>query len=228
MRKKLFFTLRTAGVLSFLASMGSGNLSAQKNFEGTITYSISIDGLPPEAQAMMAGAEMKIFMKKGKVRTDANMGMQQSTTIADEKAKLYVTLIDFMGSKYMIKSNMDSLKKENEKQPKPEVRELSETKEIAGYKCKKAEVTHTDKNGAKTTMNVFYTDEISNPEYGSQLKGIKGLPMEYQINQGPMVIKYTVTSVSKDAVQDSRFTVPEGYKLTTMEELQKMYGGGGQ
>jgi GLPGLI family protein len=193
---------------------------AQKQFEGTVTYTLDIsgEGLPPEAKQMLAGSEMIVAMKGDKARTDMNMTMQKTTAISDAKTKTSFVLMDLMGTKYKIVSKAD------EKQPEVKVKELPETKEVAGYKCKKAEVTM---EGQTEPITVFYTEDILNTGYNSQIKGIKGYPLQFEVNQGGMKISYTAKSVSKDKIEDSKFVIDtKDYKEVTKDELTKMMGGG--
>jgi GLPGLI family protein len=93
---------------------------------------------------------------------------------------------------------------------------------IAGYKCKKAQVTLKEKDGNGKTINVFYTDEIPTNEIKPVYKGLKGFPLEYSVNQGGVEMKLTAKSISKTTVSDSKFEIPkEGYTITTVEGLQK-------
>ena len=103
----------------------------------------------------------------------------------------------------------------------------SETTKIAGYNCKKAEVTMTDSKGTSHVTNIWFTDEITNHMYsenenGAQFKDIKGMPLEYEIqSKNGMAMKMTATSVSQETVADSKFDIPADYKETTIEEMQK-------
>jgi GLPGLI family protein len=209
-------TLLVTGILST-----SNTVYAQKGkaFEGTIVYSIDVNGdaLPPEAKQMFTGSEMTVALKGQKSRTDLKMGMQQTTAVSDAKAKTGFTLMDVMGQKFKINIKAD------DKLPAVKVKELSETKTIAGYLCKKAEVTA---DGSTEPFIVYYTEEIANTGYNSQIKGIKGYPLEFEVLQGGMKISYTAKSVNKEKIEDSRFEVEtKDYKEVTREDLMKMFGG---
>ena len=220
---------------------GITNASAQKSkkskknsFEGTVTYGISFEGsgLPPEALTMLNGAEAVSYIKGDKRRTDLNMAIQSTTSIMDAKTKSVVTLMDIMGQKYLIRTSADELKKEQSDSPEQVIRYTDETKDIAGYKCKKAEVTVKTKDGKEETVNVCFTEEIPTSDVKSVYKGLKGFPMEYMVNQGGVKMTFSAKAVSKDPVADDKFAVPtEGYKEVTMEEFQKtmmQMGAGGQ
>lgn len=215
--------------LLFLSSLAVAAISFSftgPDFEGKIVYTMSVDNanMPPEAKAMMQGSEFTIYVKGTKSRTDMNMMMQNTTTINDSKTKTSVTLMEVMGNKYKIKNNES--KNETEKMPDVTVKNLDETKTIAGYKCKKAEITFKDKTGKSVSSNIYYCEEITNSmghdKRSYQFKDIKGMPLEYEINaDNGMKMKMTAQSVSKESVPDSKFDIPSGYKETTVEEMQK-------
>jgi GLPGLI family protein len=213
--KKTFFGFLLGTGLILTSTLGN----AQKTFEGSIVYTIDVngDGLPEQAKQMMAGSEMTVSMKGEKSRTDLKMGPQQTITIADAKTKITYTLLDMMGQKYKINSKAD------EKKPDVTVKELPETKDIAGYKCNKAEITTA---ASPEPVVVYYTSEIKNNGYNSQIKGIKGYPLCFELNQNGMKIAYTAKTVSKEKIEDSKFIIDtKDYKETTREELMKSMGG---
>jgi GLPGLI family protein len=194
-------------------------------FEGKLTYDVSVTGatLPEQAKAMFAGSKITLYIKGMNARTEMEMAMQTTISIADNKEKTSVTLMDLMGHKFMIKSDH---KKEAEKAPEVTVKELNETKTIAGYFCKKAEVFFKDKSGKEQSTFLFYSEEIANQMGNDKnnyfLQSIKGMPLEYEIHStNGMVMKMTATSISKEEVPNSKFAIPEGYKETTQEDLKK-------
>lgn len=213
-------------VAATLALLCVTNLMAQKKtpFEGTVTYAISFEGsgLPPEALTMLNGAEAISYIKGDKRRTDLNMAIQSTTSIIDEKTKEVVTLMDIMGQKYLIRMNAEDVKKEQASDPQISIKYVDGTKDIAGYACKKAEVTVKGKDGKEETVTIYYTEEIPTSDIKSVYKGLKGYPMEYQVTQSGVKMTFTAKSVSKDPVPDSKFEIPkDGYKVVTMEEFQK-------
>src|SRR5262245_53361651 len=83
-----------AAALAFLAI---GSTVAQVK-EGSITYEINVEGLPPEQAAMLSGMELKMFFKNGKSRAEMSSAFFSSTTINDGKKS--ITLMDQMGQKF--------------------------------------------------------------------------------------------------------------------------------
>lgn len=223
-------------VAATLALFTITTISAQKqdakgSFEGIIKYGISFEGsgLPQEAMAMLSGAEAVTYIKGDQRRMDLNMAIQSTTAITDPKTKSVITLMDVMGQKYLIRITEADLKKEEATAPELTIKYLDETKEIAGYKCKKAEITMKTKEGKTDVVYVYYTDEIPASEVKAPYKGLKGFPMEYQMNQGGLRMTFTTKSVSKEAVAAGKFEIPAGYTEITMEDFQKtMLKMGGQ
>lgn len=194
-------------------------------FEGTIVYSMEVDGkdLPPEATAMFKQSEIKIQNKGNQSRTESKNAMTTTIMLVDNTSEKGITLIEMMGSKFMMKIDKEEIKKGKTK-PDVKVKNLSETKTIAGYKCKKAEVTITMDDKKTMTTTVFYTDELPYPKgYQSQFNGLTGFPLEYTINEpsSGMKIKMTAKSVTKEKLDDKIFDVPAGYKEVTKENLQQ-------
>lgn len=198
-----------------------------KEFEGKIVYELSFPGLEIDANsAAMLPKESTVFVKKGKTRTEMSMGMGMSNvTITDSKTKTATVLYDMMGTKMAIKMSEADLKA-NQPKTEPTVTVLNETKDIAGYKCKKAEIKMNDPEN--TVSTVYFTPEIGSKDMNwqqSTMKGIDGFPMEFETKQQGMTMKFVVKSVNKEEVADAKFTIPSDYKETTKEDLQKMFGG---
>jgi GLPGLI family protein len=133
-----------------------------------------------------------------------------------------------MGQKFAIKQTTAELAKENASQPKGTVNITNETKNIAGYNCKKAIVT-TDEDGVKTSFDVWFTDEIGGKDANFDdpvYQDVPGVMMEFIIKTPQMSMKLSATSVEKKAVAAKDFEIPADYTLTTQEELKSKFGGG--
>jgi GLPGLI family protein len=112
---------------------------------------------------------------------------------------------------------------EDEDEVKPTIEYLEETKEIAGYNCKKA-VYKIMKDGTEAVFEVFYTGELP-AEANTQFKGIDGFPMEYIIEAQGMVITYSAIDVSEEKIDKSLGEIPSGYEQMTYDEFMQMMGG---
>jgi GLPGLI family protein len=219
-------------ILTFILVFSvSAALVAGKPFDGVITYKITYpDSKYSEAQLNMFPKVMTISVKGSKARTEINIGGGPMIGILDYATKSKITLINMMGQKYAIKQTAEQIAKENAGQAKGTVNITNETKNIAGYNCKKAVVT-TDDDGVKTTFDVWFTDELGGRDANFDdpvYQDIPGVMMEFIMKTPQINMKMTVTSVDKKAVSAKDFEIPADYTLTTQEELKSKFGGGGE
>ena len=215
--------------LAFIAITANAQIK-----EGSITYVMKIEGLAPEQAAMMGDMDMKNTFKNGKVLTEMNSMMGTNQILIDENGM--TMLIDQMGNKIAIKQTKAEMEKESakskEKLPDPKIEYFPETKMIAGYECKKAIITSTDKNNKEEKIEMWYCDKFFNPNMEGKgkgqniMKGLKGMPFEYSGSYGQMKTKITAKEVSEALVDEKVFLLStEGFKTMTMDELKTMQGG---
>lgn len=209
-------------------------LSVIAQDHGTLVYQMSIEGLPPEQAAMMGDMEMKIMWKDKKGYFEQSSMMYNIKGVYDENSSL--TLMDMMGNKYFVRQNLNDPKYQNQNKEKPEykIEYTNETKKILDYDCKKAIVTIKSKDGKETPVDVWYSEQMPNyyakqkntsrkKEQNDFLKGIKGMPLEYSIIQGPYVVKVTTKEINLNDIPDSVFNLStEGYQEMNPEDLEKM------
>jgi len=190
--------------------------------EGKITYSVEVvkSDLNYLEEMAINLSTLTISFKDEAIRTDFGVAISGTTIIQDSKANKGLMLLDVLGTKKAVQ-----LGETKEEQIKPNITYLDETKTIAGYACKKAIITVDD----STQLTAYYTDQIS-PEnkvtkytYGN----LKGFPLEMQVDLDGTLVNLKAESVDASAQDASDFslTVPEGYELTTMQELEKLTGG---
>ena len=197
-----------------------------KPFKGIITYDITYEGEEIDAATMaQMPTEIIVSVLGDKVRNEQISAFYSMAQISDMGNGSAIVLIDAMGMKIAVnqsKEEIDKNKAEAEVED-PVIKFLDETKEIAGYTCKKAEVT-----SGENTIEVFYTDAIGVPKGmndNTGFKGIEGVLMEYSIVQGDMIMIMTVREVKKGKVNKGMFLIPDDYDIKTAEELGGMLGG---
>ncbi len=218
-------------ILSLIAVAGMLASQAQVK-EGSITYSVNFEGLPPEAAGMMKGSELKVFFKDKKSRTEFTSAFSSNTIISDETAS--TTLVDAMGQKYFYKMSKAEMEKDSKKNPDPKITYTEEKKTIAGYECKKAIVEAKSEKGETQKVDVWYTDKIQGSSgaggrSSGQFKGLKGAPLEFSMNQGQFKMQMSATNVSTSPMPDSKFIAnTEGYTEKSYSEMMQMQRGGGQ
>ncbi|GAB4319894.1 MAG: hypothetical protein Kow00127_12170 [Bacteroidales bacterium] len=223
----IFSIVLLAGAIHF--NLSASEPAGDPPFSGIIYYEITYPGANFDQQMMaMLPSSMKMSCKGHRSRTDLATGMGNNITIFDSEKMEGVTLMDMMGQKFAIEMTKAQIDEEMSKLEDIEVNETGETRDIAGYACKKAVITYKQ-DGKAGKQEVWYTTELGEgPGYGNNLlfNQIKGIMMEFAINDSGMTMKMTATRVEKKKVPEKTFDRPDGYKTVTQQELQNMFGGG--
>jgi GLPGLI family protein len=205
-------------------------IAGNKDFSGTITYNITFPESNLDAQTMaMMPTTMKLTVKENMSKVEIAMAMASTVVIFNTETTSGTTLMDMMGQKFAIPLTKESIDKEAENIDSLNVQIMDETKDIAGYTCKKAVITSVQ-NGKESVVVAWFSEElgdgsgnVSNPMYTE----IPGVLMEFSTVESGMTMKMEAVKVEKKKVSDKEFEIPPGYKEVTEEELQNMFGGGG-
>jgi GLPGLI family protein len=198
------------------------SLMAQ-SFEGKIVYKMSYSDLTPEMQQAegMLPKQQTIWIKGNKSRFEQNMVQVSSVVISDSDNGTSIILMDMMGQKYKLDIAKGELDQMIRDQSEPVVKYVDGTKEIAGYTCKKAEITM---DGFDKTATFWYTEKIPPVMVkGMEALKLKGMFMAYTASTQGMTISIEVTSVEKQAVSDDKFVAPDGY-TDLPDQMKAMMG----
>lgn len=209
--KKIFF----AFLLLVLLSTGA---SAQ-NFEGVIYYEM--------AELKAAGmSEMAYMIKGGKARMEYSDGAQKSSVLFLPEENQMVVLIDQMQG-YMVMDIGDA-EATTENRDNENAEQTGETKTIAGKTCEVWKVTDPEENYevcvAKNMGNfILPNSEEDTPDWASKLMEEGFMPLEVvTIKNGRRTVDIRATRIEERSIDDSLFSIPEGYKDMT-EMMNRMY-----
>jgi len=196
---------------------------AQKKVsELTLVYDASIstgDNQPKLADAF-DGATTTVYIKGTMSRSEMVSALATFTTIHDSRTGDAVVLQEISGQKLLIHMAAEDWKDKNKRYEGITFTNTAETKTIAGYSCIKAIATMKD----GSTFSVYYTKDIipENSDYNVQFRNLEGLPLEYELVQGKLKIKYTVSKINMNPVPASKFDIPKGgYRELSYEESKK-------
>ncbi len=171
----------------------------------TITFNVQVENSP--AAAMLGTMHMVLYYKNGKSLFDMNSSVYSMKTLVTDTGSLM--LMNTMGQKFYMKQPASGGEKAG--QPKPDITYVDETKQIAGYTCKKALVKMPNLD----TAVFWYCETLPVIGFGKDeaiLKALKGMPLEYEMNTGQMTLKLTAEKVSTDNIPESTFQLStEGY-----------------
>lgn len=192
---------------------------AQKKVsEFTLVYDYSVSGsTQPEGAE---NATHTVYLKGSKSRSELTRSDFSSTVLFDANTGSAVILKEVSGQKLLIRLNQENWQEKNRPYEGLVFKNTTETKEIAGYKCVKA-IAQT-KSGA--TITVYYTRDIipDNRDYDPPFKNLEGLPLEYELANGDLKIRYKISKINFNPVPASKFDIPKGgYREMNYEESKK-------
>ncbi|HLA53569.1 MAG TPA: hypothetical protein VK618_09705 [Flavitalea sp.] len=167
------------------------------------------------------GATTTIFLKGNMSRSEMSSALFSSTTIHDAQTGIAVVLREVSGQKLLIRMTAANWKDKNARYQGISFTNTPETREIAGYKCTKAVAKMSD----GSSFTVFYTPDIipENKEYDYHFRNLNGLPLEYELTQRNLTIRYTVSKINMNPVPASKFEIPtSGYREMTYDESKKI------
>jgi hypothetical protein len=203
------------------------NAHAQKSVsELTLVYDYSVVSAAGDGkQGSAESAVHTVYIKGEKSRSEMTNSLFSSTTIFDGNTGFGVILKEVSGQKLLIRMNPDNWAERNRMYDGIVYKNTNETKEIAGYKCFKA-IGQT-RSGAMIT--VFYTRDIipQNRQYEPPFRTLDGLPLEYELTNGNVKIRYKIARIDLNPVPVSKFDIPgSGYRELNYEDSKKMNIGG--
>ena len=192
--------------------------------QGVAYYKVTYPSLKADMRkyAHVLPTTMQFTFRHHQFMSEVRTAASFSRTIGDARSKDLTILAELKDRKIMVRRSGY-----NYEEPKPRVfvTLTSETKQIAGYTCKKAEVVMLDYENNTTNSTIWYCDSIGSTLHGYEqlYPEIKGLLMEYTVNQGGIEMVYTVTYVELKPVDKRVFDIPEtGYVLMSDREFMHL------
>ena len=192
---------------------------------GAVTYEMTMPD--NEEMAAMGTNTIKISFNEKSSATQLDMmgGMISVKTISMDKNNPKETrmLMEMMGKKYEVTGEAEGFANTDVaslKDAESVTYDKKATKEILGYKCYKALVTMNS-----GVVNIFYiTEAIAVQSLPTDKLKLTGFPLEVEVNSEKVKVVLLANAIDK-APSATCFTVPEGYKKVTQEELQQELGG---
>lgn len=153
----------------------------------------------------------------------AGMGLFETDFINDEPGRKIVQMVRLLNKKVYYTADTSSVNEELRRSPKLVISPASETKMIAGYKCKTVNVAYSD--GKLPPFKVYYTDdiELENPNWATPFKDIKGVLMGYCINRYGFYMQFTASKVDPESIDDEIFKIPAAYRKISKQQIDELY-----
>ena len=192
--------------------LGFSNLYSQKDFKGSITYKVTLEGenINPQLAAMIPGTLVyNILGDKMQVKMELAMG--SVTTLSDVELGEMWVVSEFQGQQNVKHITKEQIDAEKAKMSDPDVRLVDETKEIAGLACKKAIVSQ-EINGEEVLSVIYYAPKYKSSVFelqSKEMKDIPGLPLQFEQQMEGATMKMVATIVNKKKPSKELFVIPE-------------------
>jgi hypothetical protein len=208
---------------TLVLALAAGPLSAQHMVsDAKIVYKLQLPPEQAQMDALLEGSSLTQYLRGHLSRIDMNFNMVHYTYLINSREKTLVTLIDNHGDKYLIRAGREEYERELKQYSGIQFKDEAGNKEIAGYKCQKAQGTMPDGK----TFEVYYAPGLvpENKQYNRRFVNLKGIPLQFEIiSKTGAKMSVVATRVDLNSVPASFFDVPtSGYKIISKEELQKM------
>jgi GLPGLI family protein len=189
-------------------------------FEGKVVYEVKYQSNDPTASAYlsMLPNESTLTIKGTRSRFEQTIaGGAEQLVVTDAATKSTTLVMNFMGQKFQVKLNGDSLQMLRKNEPLQTI-ETSDTKEILGMQCKKALAI-----SGKDTIAVYYSEALHPHSMIPQLADIKGIPMEYGLIQNNISMHFKAKKIVKGPVDNSVFEISPEIKEVPFAQFAKSF-----
>ncbi|MFW6267872.1 MAG: hypothetical protein ACOC1E_01925, partial [Marinilabiliaceae bacterium] len=194
--------------------------------EGIVKYRISYDQQTKNRSfSFLLPDKMEYFFRPGEERISfqGNMGVYALDFISDHESDSSATLLKIFDNKmYVPPSESEGLFIFHALQSGEVTLQEDSLREIMGYEARKAIVRHPENKDAN--IDVWYTPEISagKTNKNTPFSEIPGVMLEFAIYYNGVWFSLKPESIEKAEHSDSVFEIPEGYKVTSINEIEKM------
>ncbi|MFC2100448.1 hypothetical protein ACFLRZ_01320 [Bacteroidota bacterium] len=197
----------------------------KKTFKGNITYEVTYSGkdLTPAEKAQFPSEIYKKILGN-KIKSEIILGAMTQHVIYDYDNKTMTMIFISIQGKAHLKFNEEEIKEYILEKNELTIKYLEETKIIAGYTAKKAEITEIGDDGEENTYFVYYSDELGSKasNFAQKFKDIDGLLLEYQDTKGDMIVNFTIKEIKKGKVKDIDFFIPSDSEEITGEDKEQI------
>lgn len=226
-------------ILVSLILIGLTSAFAQKPFIGTIKSKMSVEGTtdPNILSQIPESTTTIIYENNTKTVTELAPGVINMINIVRGDLKKTYVIFDITGmGKFYIENSEEDLAKEKENTD-VKFNYTGEKKTVAGYECEKVVVTVTDKETDEETNIIAYVSKSlvpsANINFGSQFQGIEGYPLRTEVKTEANGTEITMITEAFEItpskkIKMAEFLLPADGTKTTMKELMKMLGAGGE
>jgi GLPGLI family protein len=212
-------------LFSLLFTTSCNDLTLKSIKEGEIVYKLTYPNSEDNLLVDVMPDKMYFKFKDGKTISEfpAGMGLFNMAIKTDYKTKTLRQEVQVLTQKKCITYTYDNLQKLLAQDPPIKIETSNETKEICGYKCKKAYVSFPGKE--RESFEIFYTNKIKlpNANWYNQFSSIDGVILEYNLKRWGFETKFQAIKVIPKEIDDEIFNPDPEYIPVSQEEIDQIF-----
>jgi len=208
-------------ILSFFLSCNNTENTSTKN-EGVITYDITyLEADKISTMIELLPSEMTMKFKENSTKIYMGLGIFNTAYISKASDDSSSILLQIMYAKYHYKEHRNDSSILFTDMPGLQIEYTDETKEIAGYKCKRANIKYDGYGGEN--FSVYYTDQINinNPNRNNPFRDINGVLLEFQLVLLDLNMKFTANNVENIQVPPEEFEPSVEFENAEKEKMEE-------
>ncbi len=207
-------------IISLFLSWGCSN-SSSKGEEGVISFELTyLDDENTNPIITFLPNTMTYSFKNDQTiqKVEGWGGVFKMIGMSNSKKDSVIALMKILGDKFQYRCKLGEDSFGYDPLTGSKIEYVNGTKDIAGYKCKRAIATHNDQK-----FELYYTEDlnIKNANWNTPFKNVKGVLMEYQIKMFKINTKIIATKVEKIKIDDEVFSIPDDYTCVKKEKIEE-------
>ena len=228
---KRIFSISIIAIMAtvLLTSVTTRKKKKSNQFRGTITYELTYESKEfTSIELSKYPSSQKVKMYDGMTKFDIVSPGGSITYVSNPEIDKFMILFEAGLRKAAIVTKLSEIeaKQDSLKEFTTEIDFSEDTKEIAGYECKKATVTFTPLEGVEAEermFSVFYSPKLGSLKSNEDgpYAGIDGQLLEFYEVSSKLITKMVVTEIRKGKVKDLDFFLPSDYKEFTPDQEEE-------
>lgn len=222
MKNKLYLFLIL--VLLF-SSCGENGIFSDKISEGVVEYEITYledEKDNPLISLLPTSMSFKFKDNNSVQKIEGWIGIFSMAGIHNVKDGTNSALLKIMNEKYCYQSGFDGEPFGFDRMPDMKIELVDETKEIAGFQCKKAQISFENPKIEGFEVYYFEKVDLKDPNPNNPFKKIPGVVMEYRMSFQKIPMALKAVKVEEVPVSDEEFDIPDGYEMVSRDKIQEV------
>lgn len=189
-------------------------------FEGIVLYEMSYSSTDPDTRSYidMLPKASTLYIKDSQMRLDQPIaGGGSQSFITNLSANTSTLVMRLMGQKFQVSMNGEEMQ-QLEKIQKLKIIEGTKTKEICGFLCHQAFAL-----SGNDSLEIYYAPNLQTRCILPQFSDLKGLPLEYEIINDDIRIKYSCNKITRETIAKDVFEVDDKVLKIPFEQFAQSF-----